>query len=176
MIYYLLIIIGFLTRFMPHPANFTAIGAIALFSGYYFKDKRIAFILPVIIMLLSDWYVGFYQWQLMLSVYLSFALVVLLGIVIKNKKWLWSLPMSLLGTISFFLITNYAVWQFASWYPHTFAGLMSCYAAGLPFLKNTFLGDLTYTFIFFSLTETARLLAAKLSVRNREMIFSEGKI
>jgi len=87
MIYYLLIIIGFLTRFMPHPMNFTAVGAIALFSGYYFKDKRIAFIVPIAIMLLSDWKLGFYQWQLLASVYFAFALVVLLGIIIKNKKW-----------------------------------------------------------------------------------------
>jgi hypothetical protein len=176
MIYYLLIIIGFLTRFMPHPMNFTAIGAIALFSGYYFKDKRIAFTVPMAIMLLSDWLIGFYQWQLLLSVYLAFALVVLLGIIIKNKRWFWSLPMSLAGTISFFLITNGAVWLFADWYPHTISGLMACYVAGLPFLKNTFLGDLTYTFIFFSIAQLAILLANRLEIKNKQKIFAEGKI
>jgi len=176
MIYFLLIIIGFLTRFMPHPMNFTAVGAIALFSGYYFKDKRIAFIVPMTIMLLSDWFIGFYQWQLLASVYAAFALVVLLGIIIKNKKWFWALGMSLVGTISFFLITNGAVWLFAEWYPHTFAGLMLCYAEGLPFLKNTFLGDLTYTFIFFSVAQLAIYLANKFEIKNKQKIFASGKI
>lgn len=176
MIYYLLIMIGFLTRFLPHPINFTAIGAIALFSGYYFKDKRIAFIVPMAIMLLSDWIIGFYQWQLLLSVYLSFALVVLLGIAIKNKKWLWSLPMSLAGTISFFLITNGAVWLFEQWYPHTFAGLIACYAAGLPFLKNSFAGDLAYTLIFFSVAELAILFAGRMEIKNKQKLFAGGKI
>jgi len=176
MIYYLLIILGFLTRFAPHPVNFTAIGAIALFGGYYFKDKRVAFIVPMAIMILSDWIIGFYQWQLLLSVYFSFALVVFMGIIIKNKNWLWSLPTSLIGTISFFLITNGAVWKFADWYPHTFSGLMTCYVAGLPFLKNAFLGDLTYVFVFFSIAELAIFFANKFEFRYRQKIFAEGKI
>lgn len=176
MIYYLLIIIGFLTRFMPHPMNFTAVGAIALFSGYYFKDKRIAFIVPMAIMLLSDWKLGFYELPLLASVYFAFALVVLLGIVIKNKKWYWSLPMSLAGTVSFFLITNGAVWAFANWYPHTFAGLMTCYAEGIPFVRNAFMGDLTYTFVFFGAAQLAILFANKFKIKNKQKIFANGKI
>lgn len=176
MIYYLLIIIGFLTRFVPHPMNFTAVGAIALFSGYYFKDKRIAFAVPMLVMLLSDWHIGFYDWRLLLSVYLSFALVVLLGMMIKNKKWFAALPTSLIGTSLFFLITNWAVWFFADWYPHTFAGLMLCYAEGLPFVKNSFLGDLTYTFLFFGTAELAIFLSKKMNIKNREKLFAHGKI
>ncbi|MFA5715236.1 MAG: DUF6580 family putative transport protein [Candidatus Paceibacterota bacterium] len=176
MIYYILIIIGFMTRFMPHPMNFTAIGAIALFSGYYFKDKRIAFAVPMTIMLLSDWMLGFYQWQLLASVYLSFALVVLLGIIIKKQKWFIALPTSLLGTTSFFLITNWAVWQFANWYPHTFSGLLTCYAEGLPFVKNNFAGDLMYTFLFFGIAELAIFVAKKMEFKNKERLFAHGKI
>ncbi|MFA5051172.1 MAG: DUF6580 family putative transport protein [Patescibacteria group bacterium] len=153
MIYYLLILLGILTRFLPHPANFTAIGAIALFSGYYLKNKKMAIIIPLVIMFLSDWRIGLYQWQLMASVYLSFVIVVFLGILIREKKWFFSLPMSLFGTIIFFLVTNWAVWQFTNWYPHNFPGLISCYLAGLPFIKNSFAGDLTYTFSLFALTE-----------------------
>ena len=114
MVYYLLILIGFLTRFLPHPANFTAIGAIALFSGYYLKDKRLAVAVPLLAMFLSDLIIGLYQWQLLASIYLSFAAVVFLGIIIKRRKWFFALPASLLGTAIFFLITNLAVWQFTS--------------------------------------------------------------
>jgi hypothetical protein len=156
--------------------NFTAVGAIALFSGYYFKDKRMAFAVPMLIMLLSDWYIGFYDWKLLLSVYLSFALIVLLGIMIKDKKWFVALPVSLIGTVLFFLITNGAVWAFTPWYPHTLSGLILCYVEGLPFVKNNFLGDLTYTFLFFGTAELAIFLSKKMEIKNREKIFAHGKI
>jgi hypothetical protein len=161
MIYYLLILLGFITRFLPHPANFTAIGAIALFSGYHLKNKKIAFLLPMLIMFLSDWKLGLYQWQLLASVYLSFAFVVLLGILIQKKKWFFALPASLLSTIVFFLVTNWSVWQFTPWYPHNFSGLMTCYLAGIPFIKNSFVGDLIYTFSLFSLAQLALSWAKK---------------
>jgi hypothetical protein len=161
MIYYFLILIGVLTRFFPHPFNFTAVGAVALFSGYYLKDKRLALIIPLAVMLLSDWKLGFYQWQLMASVYASFAIIVFLGIAIRGRKWFFSLPTSVLGTIIFFLVTNWAVWQFGNWYPHNFSGLVTCYLSGLPFLKNNFAGDLIYTFGFFSVAELAIFLAQK---------------
>ena len=69
----LLIALGFIARLLPHPANFAPIGAIALFSGLYLP-KRWAIILPLAIMLISDIFVGFYAWQIMLAVYLSFVL------------------------------------------------------------------------------------------------------
>lgn len=161
MIYYLLILFGILTRFLPHLPNFTAVGAIALFSGYYSKNKKLALIVPLVIMFLSDWKIGFYQWQIMASVYLSLAIVALLGILIRQKKWFFALPTSLIGTIIFFFVTNGAVWLFGNWYPHNFAGFITCLAAGLPFLKNSFLGDLTYTFALFGAAELAILLAKK---------------
>jgi hypothetical protein len=176
MIYYLLILIGFLTRFIPHPANFTAIAGIALFSGYYFKNKKIAIFIPLIIMFLTDWIIGFYDWKLLSAVYLAFALVVGLGVMIKNKKWFWSLPMSLIGTVIFFLITNGAVWLFTAWYPHNFTGLIECYLAGVLFLKNSFLGDITYTFMFFSIAELAIWYANKQQIQNKQNIFLSGKI
>lgn len=161
MIYYILILLGVLTRILPHAPNFTAVAAVALFSGYYIKNKKLAFAAPIIIMLLSDWKIGFYQWQIMASVYASFAIVALLGVLIKNKKWYFALPTSLAGTIIFFLVTNYAVWQFGTWYPHTFAGLIESYVSGLPFIKNSFAGDLIYTFSLFSVAELAIYFARK---------------
>ena len=175
MIYYLLILLGLLTRFLPHPANFTAVGAIALFSGYYLKNKKLAIAIPLAIMFLSDWRIGFYQWQLMASIYLSFVIVVLLGILIRQRKWLFALPTSLLGTIIFFLVTNWAVWQFTSWYPHNFSGLITCYFAGLPFVKNSFAGDLVYTFSLFSLTELVIFLTKEQSQKVRGLLLVGGK-
>jgi hypothetical protein len=161
MIYYILILLGILTRILPHAWNFTSVAAIALFSGYYIKNKKIAFAVPIAVMLLSDWKIGFYQWQIMASVYASFAVVVLFGVLIKNKKWYFAFPTSLVGTIIFFFVTNYAVWQFGTWYPHTFAGLTECIVAGIPFIKNSFAGDLIYTFVLFSVAELAVYFAKK---------------
>jgi len=170
MIYYLLILFGVLTRFLPHLPNFTAVGAVALFSGYYTKNKKLALVLPLVIMFLSDWKIGFYQWQIMASVYLSLAIVALLGVLIRQKKWFFALPTSLLGTIIFFLLTNGAVWLFTGWYPHNFAGLIASLAAGLPFLKNSFLGDLTYTFALFGAAELATLLAKKTESKTAQLL------
>jgi hypothetical protein len=113
-------------------------------------------------MLITDYLIGFYDWKLLLSVYISFALIVLLGSIIRNKKWFFSLPMSIIGTIVFFVVTNWAFWQFTAFYPHTLSGLTSCYIAGIPFLKNSFMGDFLYTLIFFSSAEFANLLINKI--------------
>lgn len=158
MLYYLLIIIGILTRFLPHPANFTAVGAVALFSGYYFKDKKWALIVPVLIMLVSDWKIGFYSWPIMASVYLAFALTALLGMAISRQKWFYALPMSLVTALLFYAVTNWAVWQFGVWYPHTTAGFIACMVAGIPFIKGTILGNLVYTAVLFGVVETVKYL------------------
>lgn len=173
MICFLLVILGISSRVLPHPANFTAVGAVALYSGYYIKNKKLAVGLPIILMLLSDWKLGFYQWQMMASVYVSFVLILLLGTAIGKKKWYLAVPVSVVGTVIFFLITNWAVWQFSNWYPHTMSGLLTCYVSGLPFVKNTFIGDLFYTVSFFSITEAAMMLASKQSGYRKKMLFLE---
>ncbi len=141
----LLIILGFASRLLPHPANFAPIGAIALFGGLYLP-KRLAIILPVVAMFVSDIFIGFYAWQIMLAVYGSFAIVGLIGLLVrKNKKAATVIGGTILGSVLFFLITNFAVWAFGSMYTHTFAGLTQCYTMAIPFFKNTILGDLFYT-------------------------------
>jgi hypothetical protein len=79
----------------------------------------------------------------------------------RYLKW-YSVPTaSLISSLAFFLITNFAVWAFFSWYPHTFAGLVSCFTLALPFFRNTLLGDLVYSGIFFGAYELMLFLAAK---------------
>ena len=141
----LLITLGLISRLLPHPANFAPIAAIAIFGGLYLP-KRWAIVLPVVAMFVSDIFIGFYTWQIMLAVYGSFAIVGLIGLMIrKNKKFHTVLGGTILGSIIFFLITNFAVWAFGAMYAHNFAGLLQCYAMAIPFFKNTILGDLFYT-------------------------------
>jgi hypothetical protein len=148
-----LIFIGVIFRFFPHPPNFTPIGAIALFGGAYLSG-RIALVLPLLAMLISDLFLGFYSWRLMLIVYLSFLICVLLGFKLKkNRKWYRFLGYSLIGSVVFYLLTNFAVWAFTSWYPKNLNGLLQCYFLALPFFKNTILGNLFYTGLLFGAYE-----------------------
>jgi hypothetical protein len=140
----LLLTLGVATRFFPHPANFTAVGALALFGGLYLP-KKWAVVAPMTVMLVSDLFIGFYAWQVMLSVYSGFAIIGLIGLKVRqNKKISTVLGGTLLGSIIFFLLTNLAVWAFGTMYAHNFSGLMQSYYLALPFFKNSLLADLTY--------------------------------
>ena len=151
------ILIGVSSRLLPHFPNFTPISAIALFGGVYFS-RKIAFLLPLIIMVISDIFIGYYEVGLMISVYGSFFICVLLGLWLKNhKKWYTVLGSSVFASLIFFFITNFAVWIFTPWYAKTIFGLIQCYLMALPFFRNALLGDLFYVIIFFGTYETVEV-------------------
>lgn len=145
----LLVIIGVIARLMPHAWNVAPMAAIALFSGA-FLGKKYALFVPIIALLLSDIVVGFYDWKLALSVYSSYALIGLIGIMIGKKPDMKNIFVaSLVGSLTFFFLTNWSFWQFSSWYAHTGHGLLACYVQALPFFRNTIVGDLSFNFILF---------------------------
>lgn len=160
-IFLILVILGAVFRLLPHPWNFTPIAAIALFSGVYL-GRKYAFSVPILAMLFSDIFLGFYNWKLMAATYGSFALIGLIGLAIKrHKKPETILAGSLTASLLFFLITNFAVWQFTPWYSKTFSGLIQCFILALPFFKNTVLGDLLYVTLFFGIYELIAVLVRK---------------
>jgi len=141
---YLLLILAVATRFLPHPANFTAIGAIAMFGGLYLP-RRYALVGPLVAMFVSDIFLGFYHPATMASVYLGFIVMTGIGLAVRKKKKITTvLGGTILGSIFFYLITNFSVWIFGGMYAHTLSGLAQCYYMALPFFKNTLAGDLTY--------------------------------
>lgn len=141
------IIIGVFARLLPHPANFTPIAAIALFGGKYL-DKRLAFILPLVVMVISDSILGFHS--TVGYVYGSIFLTSLLGMAIKKTRGATPpVVAALTGSILFFLITNFGVWREGMMYPMTLHGLVESYINALPFFRNTIAGDLFYTVVFF---------------------------
>lgn len=145
----LLILVGISGRLLPHPWNVTPITAIALFSTTYLS-LRYSFVIFLVTMIITDFFLGFYQWQIMLSVYSSFMLAGVIGLFVRKHR---SAGPILVGTLAstaiFFLVTNWAVWQFSSMYAHTFTGLLESYAMAIPFLKNSLAGDLFYAGLFF---------------------------
>lgn len=135
-------------RVMPHPWNFTPVGAMALFSGAVIKDRRLAFLFPLAALFAGDIFVGFHK--LMPLVYASFLVDVALGYWIRDRRTVASISgITLLGAIQFFLVTNFGVWALLQGWPQTAAGLIACYAAGLPFLLNTLAGDTFYAALLF---------------------------
>ncbi len=147
------LLIGISLRFLPYPPNFSPITAIALFGGVYFS-RKIALILPVAALIISDFFIGYYQFSLMASVYLSFLFIVILGIWLKkHKKWYNTIGCAIFGSLSFFIITNFAVWLFTPWYTKTLSGLIESYTMALPFFRNALFGDLVFVLIFFGTYE-----------------------
>ncbi len=143
-----LIVLAAALRIAPHPWNFTPVGAMALFSGALLKDRRLAFLFPLLILFLGDIFIGFHK--LIPIVYASFLINVAIGLWLRDRRTISRISLATLaGAIQFFLITNFAVWQFLSGYPHTASGLVACYAAGIPFFWNTLAGDAVYAALLF---------------------------
>lgn len=140
------------SRLLPHPANFAPIAATAIFSAFVFKNNYLKFGVPIIAMLISDAFIGFYAPLVLLSVYLSFFISALLGRYLKHhKSFTNGVGVSLLASLQFYLITNFAVFLFAPQYAKNLEGLIKCYFLALPFFRNTILGDLFYTGIIFGI-------------------------
>ncbi len=149
------------SKLVKHPWNFTPVVAMSIFAGCYLQ-KRWAIILPLGAMLASDYFIGFYDWPVMASVYLSIVLAFAIGWFLKKRlKWYSVVGASLISSLVFFLLTNFAVWAFFSWYPHTWLGLVNCFTLALPFFRNTVAGDLIYTGLFFGLYEFILAWSAK---------------
>jgi hypothetical protein len=152
-----MILLAALSRLIPHPPNFTPIGAMALFGGACFANRRIAFVVPLAAMLLSDLAIGLLSGDMSLGlhrlipvVYGSFGLIVCLGFWLRKHRAV--LPVAgaaLAGSVLFFVLTNFGVWALGSWYPKTWEGLVACYVAAIPFFHNTLLGDAVYDTVLF---------------------------
>jgi len=143
-----MILFAAILRIVPHPWNLTPVGAIALFSGAVIRNRVMAFVLPLVAMLAGDFFIGFHK--LMPVVYASFLISTALGFWVRERRSTARVGgVVLLGAIQFFLITNFGVWAFSNYYPKIFAGLMACYAAGVPFFGNTLAGDACYSALLF---------------------------
>lgn len=143
-----MILVAVLSKCVPHPVNFTPIGAIALFAGAHFTSKRAAYFVPLIALLVSDLITGLHV--LIPFVYGCFALNVLLGFWIRRRKSvLRTVSAVLIGAAVFFLVTNFGSWIAFDTFPKTPAGLLACYVSAIPYLINSLLGDLFYSAVLF---------------------------
>jgi hypothetical protein len=136
-------------RLLPHPMNFTPVGALALFGGASFRSKRMALALPLVSLIAGDIFIGFHR--LMPYVYASFLVSVAIGFWLRRNRSVGRIGSGVLaGAIQFFLVTNFALWAASiGAYPRTAAGLVACYIAGIPDFWNTLAGDAFYASVLF---------------------------
>ena len=162
----LLVIIASLYRVLPgRPLGFAPQIAMALFSGSIVKDKKFAFLLPLLTMLFSDIIYemlfqfkissipGFYSGQFLN--YTLFVALTVVGFAIKKSNPVQIIAGSVAGTLLYFLLSNFTVWIGGGLditnmpYPKTVDGLITCYTAALPFLRGSMYATLIFSGILF---------------------------
>jgi hypothetical protein len=146
MIAYLLLLVAVLSRVMvlPHTAwlNFTAVGGALLYFGARRPWREM--VAPLAVLVATDYYLTVYayhysfRWESYVTTWVWYAAAIVLGQILLRARANFTrvAAATILGPTSFFVISNYAVWAASGMYPHTLAGLMTCYAAGIPFYRN----------------------------------------
>ena len=170
MLAYLYLVIAVALRFLPHNGfwNFTPVGAALLFFGA--RQSRRHLWVPVALLALSDVLLTtvVYRYPFTadhLVTWAWYGAALLLGRLLReNAKPARVLGAALATSISFFLVSNFAVWGVGhavdNMYPKTLAGLLACYQAAVPFFRYTLAGDLIFSAVFFG-------IAALLESRHR---------
>lgn len=157
-----LILVAAFSRLIPHPANFTAVAAMALFGGTYLSKKQ-SLMVPMAALLLSDLALGFHN--TMIFVYVAFALIVILGWGLKDQKSVFKVgTFTLVSSSLFFVISNFGVWLMEGFYAPTWQGLVTCFVAAIPFFQNQLAGDLMFTAVMFGGFELAKRMLPQLSI------------
>jgi len=140
-----LILIGILSRLVPHIPNVNPLTSIGLIAGKNFPCF-IAFSILFFTMFVSDiglallfGYPIFGYWTLF--TYTGFAAITFIGSKLKYSSK--ALPVYIFfSSFGFWIWTNFGVWLTSVMYSKTLAGFTSCYIAALPFLGNALLGDI----------------------------------
>jgi hypothetical protein len=168
MLAYLFVIFAILARmpFMPHPWNFTPVAAALLYFGA--RGSRRQVWVPLVLLAASDViltrfvYGYIFSWDHFVT-WAWYAAILWLGTALReNTGWLRVAGASLASSLSFFVVSNFAVWACWNMYPKTFSGLITCYSLGLPFFRRGLAGDLLFTAVMFGLPVLVRALAGSM--------------
>ena len=143
-----LILILVFSRLMPHPPNFTPIIAVAIMSSYFFRNILLSCTVIIISMLLADIFIGFYK--NIFFVYLSLLLIIYIFSHINRKIKLKNLFIfGLLGSIIFFILSNFGVWILSEMYEKNLNGLINCYFLAIPFFTKTMISTIFFSYVAY---------------------------
>lgn len=173
MLAYLFVVVAIALRFLHHPLNFTPMAASLLFFGAKMPRKHLwapLALAAVADVVLTTQYYGYpLTWDHFVT-WGWYAGALGIGMLLKrNSNMVRIAGASLAASVSFFLLSNFAVWAVWNMYPKTFNGLMMSYVAGLPFFRNTAIGDLIFTAVLFSVPAIVEVMTGK-DARNSEAI------
>jgi hypothetical protein len=131
------------SRFIPHPPNFTSLIALSFYVPAIFGTRYISIV--VFSLILTDLIIGFHS-----TIMFTWGSVILIGLMAKyfDKSIIFRISGALTGAILFFILTNFGVWINGS-YGYTLNGFLSCYILALPFFGYSLIS----TFIFSSIIE-----------------------
>jgi hypothetical protein len=154
MLAYLFLALAIAVRFIPHPWTFTPVAAALLFFGA--RGSRRFLWIPLVAMMASDVILTkvVYAYPFVWDHFVTwgwYAAVLWLGTRLRtNAKPLPVIGAALASSVSFFVISNFAVWAAYDMYPKNFSGLMTSYALAIPFFRHALEGDLLFTAAFFA--------------------------
>jgi hypothetical protein len=168
----LLIAINVISRCIPHVPNVTAMAAVALLAIRWMPHRSLAYLIPLISMLISDFLLGGFH-ETTFFVYLGLTAIIFFNekriqqfstnFSIKNLGLSW-----LSASLIFFVISNLGVWLMGGLYPLTLQGLLQCFALAIPFYWTQMAGDFLYIFSLFGIFEAVRN-----QLQTKQAIFSE---
>lgn len=156
-----LVLAGSLVRvLLSDLPNFAPVAAIALFAGYFFRSRSVALLVPLVVMGISDFFIGSYDWHMMALVYGALTLPVFARGMLRRRfsadegatplrSTAGLMAGSLGASLSFFAITNFGAWLWYGSYEHTVAGMIHCYVQAIPFFRYTLTGDLLFAVVLF---------------------------
>lgn len=165
MLAYLFIVIAAAVRLLPHPWHLTPIGAALLFFGA--KRPVREWVAPLVLLASTDAYLTLvhyrmhFGWEYLLTWAWYVAAMAIGYTLVRRVEPLRVIGASLASAISFFLVSNFAVWALGTMYAKTFAGLVQCYTMAIPFFRGTFASDLIYTPVLFSVPYALSLIERK---------------
>jgi len=146
-----LVAIGVCGRLWQPTYNVTPFAAIGLAAGSLFGISLTAVAVPIVALVISNMALPGYDSTVMaLVVYVSFACPVLFGGLVKRQGWVAVVGGSFASSLIFFVTTNFATWALTQLYPHTLAGLTTCYIAALPFYRWMPVGDVVWSIALFT--------------------------
>ncbi|MGB8260105.1 MAG: DUF6580 family putative transport protein [Terracidiphilus sp.] len=168
---YLLLAVAILSRLLPHPPSFTAVGGALLYFGA--RRSRREMLLPLAAFMALDVvltvfiYHSAFLWQAYVTTWVWYLAAMALGRILLRVRttWLGAGSAVLLGPTSFFIVSNFGVWSGSLQYPHTASGLVACYVAAIPFYGNDLLATTLVCGLAFGVPVLVRRLRSQPAVQ-----------
>ena len=136
-----------LSRVVPHPPNFTPILAGIIFLPFIKKDFIFSMIIPIAVMLISDFIIGMHS--LMLWTYLPILILSFLAFYFYQDSFRRIINLAIFSPIIFFILSNFGVWVNSAKYSRDFYGLVECYIYAIPFYASSAISCLLFSIVFY---------------------------